>query len=360
MSISFSTLNYKQKNLVAEVFYLFVIGVLSPLAIGLQNFTSLSYALSYMLLNMLSLLPAIVLFYRVFLPQTIGRRRYLFFFVLLPLYIFVYELNDRLGMLALLRMPFIPEGYKDAIRQAHPEQLLSLHFNEYFGYTILVLLGATSLYVIRLLFKNQYNLSAIENEKLKLELNQLKTQLQPHFFFNTINNLYTLSVQASPQTPKMINDLGGIMRYILYDARNEQVPLQQEVDFIKSYINLENIRHSEKNIVELVVQGNTENIRIEPLLFLPVIENTFKHALHADIPEKWVKLVLAADEDELIFQAVNPKSYERRTRIENGGGIGLPNIRKRLELLYPGMHELVIHDEAHTFTVILMIRLKHD
>src|SRR6202012_3576294 len=163
-------------------------------------------------------------------------------------------------------MPFIPEGYKNAIRQAHPERLLSLHFNEYFGYTILVLLAATSLYLIKLLFKNQYNLSTLENEKLKFELNQLKTQLQPHFFFNTINNLYTLSVQNSPQTPKMINDLSGIMRYILYDARNEQVPLQQEVDFIKSYINLENIRHNEKNIVGLVVQGNTDGIRIEPLL----------------------------------------------------------------------------------------------
>jgi len=360
MSFSFSALNYKQKSLVAELFYLFVIGVLSPLAIGLQNFTWLSYALSYTLLNMLSLLPAIILFYRAFLPQTIGRRRYVLFFALLPLYIGVYELNDRLGMLALLHMPFIPEGYKAAIRLAHPERLLSLHFTEYFGYTILVLLGATSLYLIRLLFKSQYNLSAIENEKLRLELNQLKTQLQPHFFFNTINNLYTLSMQNSPQAPKMIHDLSGIMRYILYDARNEQVPLQQEVDFIKSYINLENIRHNEKNTVELVVQGNTDGIRIEPLLFLPVIENTFKHALHADMPEKWVRLILAADEDELIFQAANPKSNERNTCIENGGGIGLPNIRKRLELLYPGRHELVIHDEAHTFTVILTIRLKHD
>jgi two-component system LytT family sensor kinase len=360
MSFSFSTLNYKQKSLVAEVFYLFLIGVLSPLAIGLQNFSWLSYALSYLLLNMLSLLPAILLFYRVFLPQTIGRRRYVLFFVLLPLYIAVYELNDRLGMLALLRMPFIPEGYKAAIRLAHPERLLSLHFNEFFGYTILVLLSATPLYVIKLLFKNQDNLSTMENEKLKLELNQLKTQLQPHFFFNTINNLYTLSVQNSPQAPKMINDLSGIMRYILYDARNEQVPLQQEVDFIKSYINLENIRHNEKNIVELLVQGNTDGIRIEPLLFLPVIENTFKHALRADMPEKWVRLVLAADEDELIFQAVNPKANEHKTCVENGGGIGLPNIRKRLELLYPGRHELLIHDEAHTFTVILTISLKHD
>jgi sensor histidine kinase YesM len=360
MAFSFSTLNYKQKSLVAEVLYLFVIGILSPLAVGLQNFMWFSYTLSFVLLNMLSLLPAILLFYRVLLPQTIGKHRYLLFFALLPVYIVVYELNDRLGMLALLYMPFIPEGYKKEIRLAHPERLLSLHFNEYFGYTLLVLLAATSLYVIKLLFKNQHNLSTIENEKLKLELNQLKAQLQPHFFFNTINNLYALSVQNSPQTPKMIHHLSDIMRYILYDARNEQVFLQQELDFIKSYLDLENIRHSEKDIIELVVQGDTNGIKIEPLLFLPIIENTFKHALHADMPGKWVSLVLAVDETELIFQATNPKSPQREPRNGDNGGIGLSNIRKRLNLLYPGRHELVIHDEAHKFTVILTISLKYD
>lgn len=357
MAFSFPSLDYKQKGLIAEALFLLVIGILSPLAVGLQNFSLFSHTLSYVLLCTLCL-PSLVLFYRVYLPATVGKRRYGLFLLLLPLYIGVYELNDRISLLALLKLPFIPRSYKDAIRPAHPERLLSLHFNEYFGYTILVLLAATSLYVIKLLFRNQHNLTTIENEKLKLELNQLKTQLQPHFFFNTINNMYSLSMQQSPRTPDMINDLSGIMRYVLYDARQERVLLTQEVDFIRSYIRLENIRHDQKDLISLLVQGDTAKISIEPLMFLPLIENSFKHALHADMTDKWVRLVLVADEDELVFQITNPKPAEVRATGKNGGGIGLANTRKRLELLYPGRHELVIDNEADTFTVNLAISLK--
>lgn len=361
MAFSFSTLSYKQKGLVAEIAYLFVIGVLSPFAAGLQIWSmhTISYSLCYVLINLLQL-PTIILFYRWYLPFTIARKRYLLFILLLPVYFLLYGLNGRFGILAVLYMPFVPEGYKNNIAGARPLDFTQGYFNEYIGYTCLVLLAATSLYIIKMLFEQQHRVNTLETEKLKLELSQLKAQLQPHFFFNTINNMYALSVQHSPQTPKMINDLSGIMRYILYDARNERVPLQQEIDFIKSYISLENKRHSEENIIELVVQGKTKNINVEPLLFLPFIENTFKHALHADMPDKWVKLVFTVDHDELVFQSTNPSLPKHMRPKQNSGGIGLSNITKRLELLYPGRHELVIYDEANTFTVILTIRLRHD
>jgi hypothetical protein len=359
MPFSFAKLNYKQKSVIAEVAYLLVIGVLSPLAVGLQNFSYLSYTLSYVVLCVL-MLPGLILVYRVYLPQTVGKKRYLLFFLLFPVYLAVYELCDRISMLVALQLPFIPKGYKAEIHLAHPERLLSLHFNEYLGYTGLVLLAATSIYVIKLLFENQHNLSTLENEKLKLELNQLKAQLQPHFFFNTINNMYALAVQNSPKTPEMISNLSGIMRYILYDARSERVSLQQELDFIKNYVTLENLRHTETDIITLSVQGNISPVRIEPLLLLPLIENTFKHALYADMAEKWVKLILVVNDDELIFQATNPKGSQVKLADEKSNGIGLVNIRKRLELIYPGRHELTIHDEADTFTVTLTMRLKND
>ena len=361
MAFSFSALNYKQKSLVAEIAYLFVIGVLSPFGVGLQTWSvhTIAYSLSYVLINILQF-PAIILFYRWYLPATIGKKHYMLFTVLLPGYFLLYDLNGRFGILAVLYMPFVPEGYKQNIRGARPLDFTQGYFNEYIGYTCLVLLAATSLYIIKMLFERQERVNTLETEKLKLELSQLKAQLQPHFFFNTINNMYALSVQHSPHTSKMINDLSRVMRYILYDARNERVSLQQEIDFIKSIISLENIRHVEENIIELVVQGDTKNISVEPLLFLPFIENTFKHALHADMSDKWVKLVLTVDDDELVFQATNPSMPKNIRPKYSSGGIGLSNIRKRLELLYPERHELVIHDEAHTFTVILTISLKHD
>jgi LytS/YehU family sensor histidine kinase len=155
----------------------------------------------------------------------------------------------------------------------------------------------------------------------------------------------------------MINDLSAIMRYVLYDTKHDHVPLVQEVEFIRSYISLENLRHNTTDIIDFTVQGNIRGITIAPLLYLPLIENTFKHALHKDMPDKWVKLVLAADEDELVFQASNPKLVANIEYNRAQNGIGLVNVRKRLSLLYPGKHELLIYDEDDTFTVNLTIHL---
>jgi two-component system LytT family sensor kinase len=359
MRFSFSALSYKQKGNLAEIIFLFVIGVLSPFATGLQTFSWVSYRLSYMYVCILGL-PAIILFYRLYLPYTFGKERYALALLLFPIYILVYELIDRLSMLITIASPFIPMGYRDGLKGAHPGDFSKgyFSFNEHFGYTIIVLMAATSLYVLKLLFKNQHNLFVLENEKLKMELVHLKSQVQPHFFFNTLNNMYTLSVQNSPQTPVMITDLSAIMRYVLYDTRNEKVPLSHEVEFINSYIRLENLRHTQSNLIDFSVQGNIDNTEIEPLLFLPLIENTFKHALHQDIPDKWVKLVLAVDEDELIFQTSNPKYSIRQIDNKLQNGIGLTNVKKRIELLYPNRHEFVIHDEDECFTVTLVIFLR--
>jgi two-component system LytT family sensor kinase len=355
MPFSFSSLNYQQKGNVAETIFLFVIGVLSPFAVGLQTFSWMSLTFSYTYVCILAL-PVIILFYRLYLPYTIGKKRYILAFLLFPVYILLYELNDRLSMLVTIASPFIPKGYRDGLKGAHPEDFTKgyFSFNEHFGYTILVLLAATSLYVLKLLFKNQHNLFILENEKLKIELSHLKAQVQPHFFFNTLNNMYALSVQGSPKTPGMIADLSGIMRYVLYNTEQEKVSLQQEVDFIKSYIELENLRHNSNESIEFSVQGNISNISIEPLIFLPLIENTFKHSLQKNIADKWVKLILTVDEDEIIFQTSNPKYLDKSIKLFDRG-IGLKNVSKRLDLLYPGRHQLEIHDED-IFTVTLVIK----
>lgn len=350
----FSSLDYKQKSLVAEIIYLAFVGIVSPFAVGLQIFTELSFTLSLLLVNVL-ILPAIILFYRFYLPYTVGRKQYFLALLLFPFYILVYELNTRLGSIIVIRMPFIPLEYRNNLRTGHPEDFTRGYFHQSLSYTCLVLLAATSLYVVKLLFENQHRLYALKTEKLRLELNHLKSQVNPHFFFNTLNNLYSLSVQRSPKTPQMITDLSGIMRYMLYETGKEKVPLQQEVAFIKSYIHLENLRHEQQDIIDFSIQGDIQGKEIEPLLFLPLIENTFKHALHKDIPHKWVKLVLSVDEDEIVFQTTNPKSPAKEVNDKLQGGIGLHNVTQRLKLLYPSRHELIIHDEADSFTVTLII-----
>ncbi len=193
MSFSFSSLNYKQKSLIAEVVFLFVIGVVSPFAVGLQTWSRISFTFSYVFLTVLGL-PVIMLFYRVYLPYTVGKKRYIIAGVLFPVYILLYELSGRLAFVVAIAMPFVPKGYRSGLEYAKPMNFTRIFFNEDFGYTIMVLLSVTSLYVLKLLFKNRHNLFVLENEKLKMELNHLKAQVQPHFFFNTLNNMYALSV----------------------------------------------------------------------------------------------------------------------------------------------------------------------
>ena len=356
MPFSFSSLNYKQKSLVAEVVFLFIIGVVSPFAVGLQQFSWISYTFSYVFITVLGL-PVIMLFYRVYLPYTFGKKRYILAGIFFPVYILLYELSARLGFAVVIAMPFVPLGYRNGLAYAKPLNFTRVFFNEDFGYTILALLSVTSLYVLKLLFKNRHNLFVLENEKLKMELNHLKAQVQPHFFFNTLNNMYALSIAGSPKTPAMIADLSGIMRYVLYNAEQDKVPLQQEVDFIKSYIELENLRHNNKESIEFSIQGDISNVFIEPLIFLPLIENTFKHSLQKDMPDKWVKLVLTVDDEEIVFQTANPAITSTPVAVLEGG-IGLKNVKKRLDLLYPGWHQLNIHDEENVFTVTLAIKYK--
>ncbi|MEO6631404.1 MAG: histidine kinase, partial [Mucilaginibacter sp.] len=180
-----------------------------------------------------------------------------------------------------------------------------------------------------------------------------------HFFFNTLNNLYALSVKGSGKTSAMIASLSVIMRYVLYETEREKVPLEREINFITSYVQLEKIRHDEPSLIEFAVQGDPTFIEIEPLLFLPLIENAFKHALQKDIPGKYVKMAMVVDDDELIFQTSNPKQKSIANQVVPGeGGIGLKNVKKRLALLYPGRHLLEIDDTGDTFNVILTIKLK--
>ena len=305
-------------------------------------------------------LPVIILFYRWLLPFTIGRKRYGLFILLLPVYFVFYEINARLSSIIGIHMTLLPERYRNNLAKAHPENFSVHYIHQTLEYTLLVLLAVTSIYMVRQAYKKQHQLYMLENDKLRLELNQLKSQLQPHFFFNTLNNLYALSTQGSTQTSSMIVNLSNIMRYVLYESEHEKVPLEKEVNFIKNYIELERIRHTLADI-EFDLQGNPGNIEIEPLLFLAIIENAFKHSLATDIPGKYVKMVLAVDEDELIFQITNSclENYSSQSLTETGG-IGLKNMKKRLELLYPGRYQLDVDRHDGIFTVFLTIRFSNN
>lgn len=178
---------------------------------------------------------------------------------------------------------------------------------------------------------------SLEKEKSQNELDLLKQQLNPHFFFNTLNNLYALSLQKSDKTPESILQLSELMRYTIYKGQEKTVKLAQELDYINDYIQLQQIRLKKTLHFEFEKQVSNDQVEIAPLLLIVFIENAFKHGIEPADGETSLKLSLISNDKNLIFTAENSFDPEEIAKIR---GIGLDNLKKRLELLYPGQYSL--------------------
>lgn len=197
---------------------------------------------------------------------------------------------------------------------------------------------------------------AVETEKLNTELSFLKSQVNPHFFFNTLNNIYSLAVVGSPQTPSAIMRLSSIMRYILTDTQSDLVPLENEISFIRNYIDLQLVRLTDKVKVEFTTEGDISSKQIAPLLFISFIENAFKYGVSTKEHSE-ISIHLATTDDTISFTSVN-NIVKTDNGIHETTGIGINNVKRRLQLLYPGKHTLVVAESGNTFTVQLDILLK--
>lgn len=198
----------------------------------------------------------------------------------------------------------------------------------------------------------------IERENVVSELRALKAQINPHFFFNTLNSIYSLSLDKSDKTPELILRLSELMRYIIYETSDDNVSMEKQLDFFRNYIYLEQLRTEEKIRIELEVKGKHTDLLIAPLLFLPFIENAFKHvAKEKDNPSFISILFDLSNEDSIVFSVKNKKYTSSRLINSNNEGIGLSNVRKRLNLLYPLKHTLEISDSDDIFDVKLTLKL---
>ncbi len=198
---------------------------------------------------------------------------------------------------------------------------------------------------------------ALEREKLEAELNFLKAQIHPHFLFNTLNNLYSLTLKKSDMAPEVVLRLSGLVNYMLYDTRSPQVPLSKEIESLHHYIALEKIRYGSNLEIVFDVSGQIEGANIAPMLLLPFVENSFKHGVSDEIEDRWITINLNVTQEHLTFKVENAKSPGRIPGLEKDytGGIGLKNVRRRLELLYPERHELKILDEPNSYLVVMKI-----
>ncbi|MGY3214906.1 sensor histidine kinase [Mucilaginibacter sp. HD30] len=215
--------------------------------------------------------------------------------------------------------------------------------------SIIPLIGLA--FLIRSLTQER-EMKELKEQQLVSELNYLKAQLHPHFFFNTMNNIYSLALKQSKDTPAVVAKLADMMRYILYEADQPKVSLSKEIIFLTNYVEVERIRH-QQNTIRFDVQGANEAASIEPLLMLPFIENAFKHGLEQETGQGFVNIILCIIDNELTLEVSNSKPRQ----LNLSPGIGLQNVVKRLALLYQGRHDLRVNEEAGTYHVTLTLQL---
>jgi sensor histidine kinase YesM len=312
--------------------------------------------------NNLFLLPVhIVYFYTVsyfIIPRYLLTRKYFKFFLVLVMFIFLMPWVTRLidiylvepNLDAYLRNLGVTDWPKVQGTKFERFTNLVYYLNAFKGANLIVWFA-----VVIKFFEFWYKR---HHAALQAELDLLKAQIHPHFLFNTLNNLYALTLNRSPKSPEIVLGLSEILRYMLYECNVESVTLKKDIEVLENFILLEKMRYEERLDLNFTKEGSLEVHKIAPLLLLPLVENAFKHGASEKVGQAWISIDLIVKEQVIKFKVSNSKaelSHEGNKPVH--GNIGLQNVKKRLELIYPNAHSLKVFNEEDMFAVILEIDL---
>jgi sensor histidine kinase YesM len=224
------------------------------------------------------------------------------------------------------------------------------------GTIVVLLLLSTAYRLMADHFSAQDQKREMMKEKADAELKFLKTQINPHFLFNTLNNLYALAYSGSENTAPGIMALSQMMRYLLYETGQEVVRLKKELDFVLNYIELEKLRLENSDSIRIDFDEDHPEMMIAPLIFIPFIENSFKHSRIIDDAEAWIEISIKTGSGKILFKCSN-SIPQKQVKKDTNGGVGLENITKRLQLIYPGRHSIRMTNESNKFNVELEITI---
>ncbi|MEM8888841.1 MAG: histidine kinase [Bacteroidota bacterium] len=217
---------------------------------------------------------------------------------------------------------------------------------------LISLLGSSLLSFSRFASEKEKALMQVEKAKLETEIKFLKSQINPHFLFNTLHNIYGLTIIQSDRASDQVLKLSNILRYMLYDSNEGKVPLKREVEYLKNYMELAQLKDSRGMDIHFELGEVNEHLNVSPLLFIPFVENAFKHSQIEDLKNGYIHIHLNTKGIRLIFEVDNSKPQEAYSK-DKIGGIGLKNIQQRLELLYPNKHDLQIKETEASFNIKL-------
>jgi sensor histidine kinase YesM len=201
----------------------------------------------------------------------------------------------------------------------------------------------------------QKRLVQIAKEKAETELSFLKSQINPHFLFNSLNAVYFLIHKDNTEARQALHKFSEMLRYQLYEGKGERIPIEKELTYLKDYVDMQKLRKDDNYFVEFNCSPNVSGFSIEPLLLIPFVENAFKHISHKTNEKNFVKLDISRSNGHFYFTIENSKETEKTT--EKQGGIGLNNVKRRLELLYPEKHDLKIKNAGGLYKVDLKLQV---
>ena len=296
--------------------------------------------------------------YIIFLPLFLEKKKYIKYFGFIILTIILGVLFSSLIDITFFDPEALARGghfQKEDIKQA-PKHMFLVRNSVLNTISLLAILFISTIFRgITDRQKDDLNKIKLKNKIIEAESKFLKSQINPHFIFNALNNIYSLSQIQSPKTPDAIHKLSQILRYVIYDNSEKFVNLEKEIDYINSYIDLQKMKDDAiGDNININIKIANNNIKIAPMLLIPFIENSFKHSYIEDTDNGWINIKIETKENKLIFECSNsiPEIDLQKDRV---GGIGLDNVRKRIELIYPEKHDLIIDQNENIYSVKLII-----
>ena len=333
--------------------------------VQLTNFTPGSTnagdIISYQILRSITRIPSILIFcystIYFFIPKFIIPKKYfqfiLYYFIFLCLlYLFNYYIQSQTYG--------IPKYIVTRTRVGEVTPFLRKFFSFYSNINFTGALPTCCIMLVIKYYKDWHarkiNNEVLTRENKQAELQLLKAQIHPHFLFNTLNNIYSFTLTGSPQAADLVEKLSGMMDYITTEGEKILVPLEKEIQFINDYIGLENVRYGERLELNVIINGYYQNRMITPLLMIPFVENSFKHGASEMRGRQWINLSINVDNYQLDFRLSNSKPLLEKIK-KGKKGIGLSNVQKRLDLLYPGKYMLKIDSSNHQYSVHMKVGL---
>lgn len=343
-----------QNRVLTHVLFWLTVWLIAPITSN-ESITEVGEAFLFRGIGMPTKIVATYLLAYYQIPSLLQKKKYIQFFISFVIssiiFSFIYRINNVHIAERLAGVPYPKESLL---------QMINEFWYTYLGYFMRVYFYGfifVFIKIVKVRSAEKHRIEVLEKEKATAELNFLKAQIHPHFLFNTLNNLYALTLEKSDKAPEVVSRLSEMLDYMLYQSKEESVPIRKEVDLLEHYIDLEKLRYGDRLELEFSQSIDDPQASIAPLILLSVVENAFKHGVSGATTKAIINISLEVEKGEIYFKVFNTRpSFTQGDDMNYKEGIGSKNIKRQLELIYPDAYTWKIDEQEETYEVNLWIR----